>query len=192
MVRIKYRYLVANILFPTTSAAQATIPTTLQFHSPTPSHVNIPLLLSQLRSNISALFGDYGLGVTSSSLKMIYFSPATSTLIIRCPRAHFRLVWAAMTCMESLPGARRGDEGVSCVMRVVRVSGTIKKAEEDVVRCARREIVRAKMAMEGREGDLLETILGPATKTDQLKGKISGIEGIEVFDEDEDMHDDSD
>ena len=94
--------------------------------------------------------------------------------------------------MESLPGARRGDEGVSCVMRVVRVSGTIKKAEEDVVRCARREIVRAKMAMEGREGDLLETILGPATKTDQLKGKISGIEGIEVFDEDEDMHDDSD
>jgi Rpp14/Pop5 family len=32
-----------------------------------------------------------------------YFSQATSTFIIRCPRAHFRVLWAALTYMTHLP-----------------------------------------------------------------------------------------
>jgi ribonuclease P/MRP protein subunit POP5 len=123
---------------------------------------------------------------------MIYFSPATSTFIIRCPRAHFRLVWAALTCTERLPGARRGEDGVSCVIRVVRVSGTIKKAEEDVVRRARREIVRAKMAMEGKGNDLLESLLGSGTKMGSRQGNTGDVEGIEDLEEDDEMCDDSD
>ena len=192
MVRVKNRYLVASILFPPSSPASGSTPALLQFHSPTPPHVTIPLLLSQLRSNISALFGDYGLGVTSSSLKMIYFSPATRTFIIRCPRAHFRLVWAALTCVERLPAARRGQDGPNCVIRVVRVSGTIKKAEEHVVRRARREIVRAKFATEGSGTDLLDNLLGSTAKTDHRQGRPEDVEGIEDSDGDEEMDEDCD
>lgn len=189
MVRVKNRYLVAQILFPSMAVPSTAIPATLQFHSPTPSYVNIPILLAQIRLNISTLFGDYGLGVTSSSLKMIYFSQATSTFIIRCPRAHFRLVWAALTFMERLPGARRGDDGWPCVVRVVRVSGTVKKAEEDVVRRARREIVRAKMTVDERGDVLLDNLLGPGPKVDHRQEESIDIGGIEDLDEDEDMDD---
>ena len=31
-----------------------------------------------------------------------YFSPATSTAIIRCPRDHYELVWAALTFVTKL------------------------------------------------------------------------------------------
>ena len=35
-----------------------------------------------------------------------------------------------------------------CVIRVVRVSGTIRKAEEELIRRARRDVVRAKLSTE--------------------------------------------
>ena len=78
------------------------------------------------------------------------------------------------------------------MIRVVRVSGTIKKAEEDVVRRARREIVRAKMAMEGKGNDLLQSLLGSGMKTDYRQGNTSDVEGIEDLDEDKEVDDDSD
>lgn len=94
--------------------------------------------------------------------------------------------------MERLPGARRSDEGVRCVMRVVKVTGTIKKAEEYVVRRARKEIVRARADMDGKEDKLLESTLGPGGQVGQLQRSTSDVEGIEGFNEDEDMEDDSD
>lgn len=94
--------------------------------------------------------------------------------------------------MERLPGARRGEEGFACVVRVVRVSGTIKKAEEDVVRRARREIVRAKMAVEGKGDGLLESLLGSGVRMDHRRGVTDEVGGIEDLDEDEEMEDDSD
>lgn len=48
--------------------------------------------------------------------------------------------------MTKLPG----PSGIPVVVRVVRVSGTIKKAEEEVIRRARELISRAKMAEAGR------------------------------------------
>lgn len=43
-----------------------------------------------------------------------------------------------------------------CVFRVIRVSGTMRKAEEEAIRRARREIVRVKDAEEkGVLGDLI-------------------------------------
>ena len=130
-----------------------------------------------------------------------YFSPATSTLVVRCARGHERLVRAALTLTTHLPppgapgsgrggfrgrgrGARgerggRGGYGAGpadgmqglasgepCVMRVVRVSGTIRKVEEEAIRRAREDIIRARKEgraaeFEGKEaGDLLEDLLG--------------------------------
>lgn len=89
-----------------------------------------------------------------------YLSPATSTAIIRCPRASFRLVWTALTCMSQVPGFSEGGlkrTTRACVFRVIRVSGTMRKAEEEAIRRARREIVRLR---EAEESGVLEGLLG--------------------------------
>src|SRR5205085_8991263 len=75
-----------------------------------------------------------------------YLSLATSTFILRVSRAHYRLVWAALAFMDHVPV----KNGKHCVMRVVRVSGTMRKAGEEAVERDRRLIGRAKEA----EGDL--------------------------------------
>lgn len=64
---------------------------------------------------------------------MKYFSPTTSTGILRCPREHHRLVWTALTFIKEILGK-------PVVIRVVRVSGTIKKAEQEGIRRAKDEI----------------------------------------------------
>jgi ribonuclease P/MRP protein subunit POP5 len=68
-----------------------------------------------------------------------YLSPATSTFILRVSRDHYRIAWAALSLMTSVPV----KDGKSCVFRVVRVSGTIKKAEEEAIRRAREMILKA-------------------------------------------------
>lgn len=68
-----------------------------------------------------------------------------------------------------------------CVFRVVRVSGTIKKCEQEAIKRARAAILRAKREEEGgndgeQEGarGLLHAVLGPFEE----EGKDAGI-GIE-------------
>ena len=58
---------------------------------------------------------------------MPYFSGATSKGIVRVAREHYRMVWAALTFIRELGGRE-------CVITVRRVSGTIKKAEEELLR----------------------------------------------------------
>lgn len=71
-----------------------------------------------------------------------YFSLATSTFILRCPRAHYQLVWSALTFMDHVPV----KDGRPCIFRVVRVSGTIRKVEEEAIRQAKMLILAAKEA----------------------------------------------
>jgi ribonuclease P/MRP protein subunit POP5 len=162
MVRIKHRYLLFNILYPADAPAvvKSDDPPYLAFHTPSPPHLNGGLLLSTLRASIATHFGDVGVGLASTSLKVVYFSPATSTAIVRCPRQHFRLVWAAMTYMTEVPGPR-GSPSITCVVQVVRVSGTIKKSEEELMRRSRRDIIRAKQweASAGKSTDVLARLM---------------------------------
>jgi ribonuclease P/MRP protein subunit POP5 len=153
-----------------------------------------------IRDSVAELFGDYGAGVTAG-LKVVYFSPATSTAIVRCPRASYRLVWAGLTFVGGLPGARRGGgrsvEGTRCMVRVVRVSGTIRKAEEEAVRRARRDIVRAKATEEqGGDGgevgglDQLLRLRQSGNHALSRDGEEAGIE--DSSDADEEMDEDGD
>ena len=82
--------------------------------------------------------------LTEYSVK--YCSPATSTAIIRVARAHYRLVWSALTFLTQLPKLENEQQPRQCVFRVVKVSGTIKKVEEEVIRRAKAVILRAKNA----------------------------------------------
>ncbi|KIW82276.1 hypothetical protein Z517_05303 [Fonsecaea pedrosoi CBS 271.37] len=243
MVRIKHRYLLFHILYPsppTSSSSSSSTdapaaprapgstpkesptPAYILFHRPSPGYLTPALLVTHLRGQIQTLFGDHGVSVTQSALRLVYFSPATSTGILRVPRAHFRLVWASMTFVTSMPapharsgatGGRRGGGGalsdtmthpeLACVIRVVRVSGTIRKSEDELLRRARTDVVRAKLQGRslGEEGDdtILEGIFAGVDGKSLLKGKdkadaagsVGGDESIVDFEEDEDFEDDS-
>ena len=189
MVRIKHRYLLLHILYPDAhkSTDKTSNPAYLGFHAPSPAHVSVPLLLSHLRNSIAVHFGDCGLGLTAGSLKVVYLSHATSTAIIRCPRQYFRIVWAALTYMNDLPGPRRGDAGKPCVIQVVRVSGTIRKSEEELLRRARQDLVRAKAFEDHVESGVIDSLTAQ-----RATPSVRAAESIEDPDEDDDLDDTSD
>jgi len=127
-----------------------------------------------------------------------YLSAATSTAIIRCSRAHYRLVWAALSFLTRLPKVSNKNEERPCVFQVVRVSGTIRKAEEEAIRRARATILKAqKDAAEGA-GSGLEAILGPPEGQQQNRKDLRehedammGIGDDEDDDEEVDSYDES-
>jgi len=147
MVRIKNRYLLLHILYPTVPSSL------LSSHHPSPSTLTAPLLLRHIRDQIALLFGDYGTGVVGGSLALKYFSAATSTAILRVARQHYRVVWAAVCWISRLPKAVGEGE---CVVRVVRVSGSVRACEEECVRRAKGDILRVRRVREAesawREG----------------------------------------
>ncbi|KIW64040.1 hypothetical protein, variant [Phialophora macrospora] len=217
MVRIKQRYLLFNILYPSPSPPKTTATTTtgtqptpppayILFSRPSPSHLSAPLLSTIVRHELQTLFGDHGLSVTQAALRVVYFSPTTSTGILRVPRAHFRMVWAALTFITAIPAERerggRGTRGTEtqCVIRVVRVSGTIRKSEEELLRRARRDLVRAKLEGRSTDGEEEEAMLGmfagekgkQTSRVSTLMAAEDDIIGLddEEAEEDVDMSDD--
>jgi ribonuclease P/MRP protein subunit POP5 len=119
MVRLKHRWLLVEIVYPNEVS-------TIPFSAPS-QNVTAKILTDLLRQQISYNFGDNGSGLVSSSLSVRYFSAATSTGIIRVSRDHYRMVWAALTFIREISGK-------TCVMTVRRVSGTVKKAEQEILR----------------------------------------------------------
>lgn len=65
--------------------------------------------------------------------------------------------------------------GKPCVFRVVRVSGTIKKVEEEAIRRARLLILAAKDEATGKGSDTLSSLFG-------AKGSINDTTMIDVDD----------
>ncbi|KFZ14352.1 hypothetical protein V502_06136 [Pseudogymnoascus sp. VKM F-4520 (FW-2644)] len=157
MVRLKNRYLLVNILYPeATALPSAKVPDVVAFNQPTTDELTPQLLIKAIREAVLELFGDYGSGAIAGSLMVKYLSPATSTFIIRVTRAHYRIAWAALSMMNMVPV----KEGKKCVYRVVRVSGTIRKAEEEAIRRAREIMLRAKRELGDQSAAALESILG--------------------------------
>ncbi|KAK5692964.1 RNA-binding protein pop5 [Elasticomyces elasticus] len=196
MVRIKHRYLLINILYPdpkSTSGRPATkpgdeVPYTVQFRRPSPDRMDGGVLTRLIRDGVAELFGDYGSGKVAGSLQVKYFSQATSTAIVRVSRDHYRLVWAALTFATRLPN----PVGQSCVIQVVRVSGTIRKSEEEAIRRARLSIRRAEAAAKSSNA----ATAGLAAATPQLLSTEDDdadmINGIEDPDDPRDIEEDLD
>ncbi|KAB8263288.1 Rpp14/Pop5 family-domain-containing protein [Aspergillus pseudonomiae] len=203
MVRVKHRYLLLDILYPdptswppsTTAPKNATrnAQSQLRIHSPTSDALTPSLLAKMVREAVAEIFGDWGVGrlggVTAGGVSVKYLSPATSTAIIRCPRASFRLVWTALTYMSRVPEygdsnrSRRSDVPLTrpCVFRVIRISGTMRKAEEEAIRRARREIVRLRGA---EEVGVLGGLVG-GLEYEEGSGVVEGV--MENDEEDVDM-----
>ncbi|KAF2230180.1 hypothetical protein EV356DRAFT_454405 [Viridothelium virens] len=197
MARIKHRYLLVSILYPQGSNAvkastekQNAIPESIKFREPTPDGLTLELIKPMIKRGVAELFGDYGVGMTLGSLKVIYFSPATSTIIIRVARAHYQLVWAALTYTTQLPR----PVNQPCVFQVVRVSGTIRKAEEEVIRRAREEMRHAQKETGEDTNDVNLGVLG--FKADPRTGRTRILDGVdealEIEDDDADMVDEDD
>ena len=65
MVRIKERYLLVNILYPGELGTKAAdVPDLVVLNQPTTDALTPPALLRGIRAEITALFGDYGSGMT--------------------------------------------------------------------------------------------------------------------------------
>ncbi|KZF19373.1 hypothetical protein L228DRAFT_263709 [Xylona heveae TC161] len=185
MVRLKNRYLLVQFLYPSTDSASKPskdVPALVEFHQPSPPTLTAAVLARAIRAETGYLFGDYGAGMTSGSLVVKYLSPATSTAIIRVTRAHYRLVWAALSFMTSVPGS-----GKPCVVHVVKVSGTIRKAEEEAIRRARNMVLRAKKQNQsGFNLDLLTESI-PGSGDAGKESRIDPAAGVmDLDDEDED------
>lgn len=87
-------------------------------------------------------------------------------------REHYRLVWAALTFITKLSLSKKPADDAMCVVQVVRVSGTIRKAEEEAIKRARLASLRA------RKGTSSSRLNGSAER-----GPTAGWDG----DEDEDV-----
>jgi ribonuclease P/MRP protein subunit POP5 len=201
MVRVKFRYLVVNFLYPEPPAKSKTqLPDLVQIHSPTPDAFHAGIFVRMIRDEVAELYGDYGMGMVSAALKgksssttqynittrlliptVNYWSPSTSTAIIRCPRDHYEMVWAALTYVTHLPKPLL----LPVVIRVIRVTATIRKAEEEVIRRSQLIIQRAKN-WEGK-GDLpmLQSV-EKAAERERREDQV--LARVDAGSEDEDMN----
>lgn len=83
-----------------------------------------------------------------------------------------------MDCVPTKSGS-----GDPCVFRVVRVSGTIKKVEEEAIRRAKQLILAAKDEMAGKESDALNSLFGS-------KSSVNEVKMVDVDDEPDSENDD--
>ncbi|KAM7217061.1 Rpp14/Pop5 family domain containing protein [Rhypophila decipiens] len=197
MVRLKDRYLLVNIVYSDTPGAatkkqtskagqqqqqQEPVSDLLLFNQPTTGDLTSQMLLKAIRSQVNTLFGDCGSGAVDRRLQVKYLSPATSTFILLVSRAYYRLVWAALSFMDSVP-TRNGRR---CMYRVVRVSGTIRKVEEDAIRRARLLILAAKREMAGEKaGTALDALFGGSGGKDMTRS-LTNVVDQDVDDDDDD------
>ncbi|KAI1759659.1 Rpp14 family protein [Hypoxylon sp. FL1150] len=188
MVRIKERYLLVKILYPEELGTRPDVPDVVLLNQPTSDQLHPGALLRGIRDEVASLFGDYGSGaIEGGSLSVKYFSAATSTFILRTSRSTYRIVWAALTFMNSIP-IRNGDP---CIFRVVHVSGTMRKAEEEAIRRARDLIFAAENDGKEKVSDPLGNIFGKSERP-RRGGTRSDPLGVEDNDSDIEMGEISD
>ena len=70
MVRVKHRYLLANILYPglDTTPANPKIPDVVVFNQPTTDSLTPQVLLKGIKAEVSNLFGDHGAGAIADNI----------------------------------------------------------------------------------------------------------------------------
>lgn len=76
-------------------------------------------------------------------------------------------------------------DGRSCVFRVVRVSGTIRKAQEKLVSRAREMMLKAQREMDGQGDTTLDSIFGKGDDTADASKTIHMADRSDTEEEDE-------
>jgi ribonuclease P/MRP protein subunit POP5 len=65
MVRIKERYLLVNILYPSELGTKPGVPDVMVVNQPSADRLTPQSLLRAIRAEVATLFGDYGSGAVS-------------------------------------------------------------------------------------------------------------------------------
>lgn len=91
MVRIKHRYLLVNILYPeqhghegkatSITNLNGKVPDLINFHRPTPDGITPQLLIRAIKDHVSLMYGDYGIGMVTSSLNGVFIPLQSCTSI---------------------------------------------------------------------------------------------------------------
>ncbi|SCU82135.1 LAFA_0C09252g1_1 [Lachancea sp. 'fantastica'] len=137
MVRLKSRYILFELLYPTASQESTSTECSrkeilLRHHRTSAAQISTKTIIQELRKVLQYNFGDYGAGKVNSLLQMKYFSNRTSTGIIRCSREDYELVVVALTLMNKIEGIE------DIIVNPVKVSGTIKRIEQHAIRRSER------------------------------------------------------
>jgi ribonuclease P/MRP protein subunit POP5 len=75
-------------------------------------------------------------------------------------------------------------DGKNCVFRVVRVSGTIRKAQEELVRRAREMMLKAQRELDGQGDATLESIFGKGEGTTDTTKDVEMADNSDTEEED--------
>lgn len=112
MVRLKNRYILFELMQTKGSPDQKKV-------------------LESVRQSLELNFGTVASGLLASSMYIKYYSEKTGKGILQADRAHFRLAWAALTFAQLEHGG---------FIRSIGVSGTIRKAEERLIRFDQKDL----------------------------------------------------
>lgn len=108
MVRFKNRYILCEIVYPDKDPKKV---------------ITANDALVAIKESILENYGDYG-SIYSAVLSVKSFNEKTMDLmILRCARAYFRNVWAAMTLVTKI-------NQISVSLRVIHVGGSIKQCQK--------------------------------------------------------------
>eukprot|EP01041_Mallomonas_annulata_P003521 gene3520-7006_t len=102
MVRLKYRWLVTQILFE---------------HASTTYEMAAQDIQNSIREKIQILFGDVGMGNFGNSTMVRFYDKYTNIIILRTPRESLEDVWFALSCLTAITKN-------TTTMRVLHVSGS--------------------------------------------------------------------
>lgn len=122
MVRLKTRYILFEVIYPSNPDLSSS---SISLRNPD-TGLSSRNLFREIRTSILVNFGELGLGQVQSTLSLRYYSPKTQTGILRVSREHARIVQGALAYISAL-------EGKPVIIRVLRVSGAIKKSEQAAI-----------------------------------------------------------
>ena len=114
-MRFKQRYLLCEIVFEDGASDQS---------------INSSLIFVHIRRTIENLFGDYGAGCLQQSLNVKYYNPNTGLVMIRCSRAHLRLVWNAVMSLTLIKNR-------ACRFTCLHIGGTIRSCQKKALEHSR-------------------------------------------------------
>jgi len=190
MVRTKERYLAVHIIYPATGKED--VPEVVAYHRPTTENITAHDLAKGIRASVSKLYGDLGRAACEYNLHVKYWSRATSTFIVRTSRSHYKMIWAGLNLMNRIPTAD-DRSGSVCKFAVVRVCGTMRKAEEEIIRQDRQLIFEAQASMTAQDGRSAYPMRPlDVMAVDLEDDSDSGVHPVEDDSEDDDIDDDID
>jgi ribonuclease P/MRP protein subunit POP5 len=111
-MRFKYRYLLCRISIAADASA---------------APLQTGFLYKLIKDSVHANFGEYGLGLCLQGLQVKYYNSSTNLLIVRAPRADYRLVAASLTFLTNIKGRE-------IQFNFLHVGGSIRSCQKAAIR----------------------------------------------------------